>query len=620
MKTMGAKDHGGGRQSTLAHRPGKAKRSQRATILGKLEFEMGLDMLAAALGLEDESLKAIIQGKLPDADTRYFPHICSRLDSAGIPSSILDGLAPITPLVVKKLKQLAAVAKDRTPLRRNNFKRLAKAFGEKLELLADALDMRLSSITEVADGRLKLDEERFGHLNPRLMRAGFPNGWLNEAEPELSQKLIDGLTALAREASEEEAAEEAAAAEAEASRILAGTSEPQAPPAPEASPAVQPPSSAPADLSFGGITKQLKGAKAPARPKTFEVIKKPAMENNMSTSKKKAGGASAPAATGSKLVGSTLLTPAGAAANLPRGARSAGRALTGRPAPQLPAESGASGKQAAAPEKQGLQGMPPPTHRPATTAKPAANAPAAANPQQPLQRPELVAAVRQAQRRTESAEISREQSIARADALEKLLEGSRRKTKVTLWRDLLGRSLPYWGNIRRGGILFKDDLANDVIKALGLPEGWLDNPTYPPATLSPWVMDPTVPLPTGANDSSADTAAAKKIPGAKKAAGTKKTAASTGKEPAQQEQVAQPQAAATPAPRAPAVAPAPAPVPAAATTGETGFTWSPPANPESLSAPGPIAQALSQTILRLSEEGKLLEQDAMRALYYLMNR
>lgn len=607
MKTMGAKDHGGGRQSTLEHRPGKARRSQRATILGKLEFEMGLDMLAAALGLEDESLKAIIQGKLPDADARYFPHICSRLDSVGIPSSILDGLAPITPLVLKKLKQLAAAATDRTPLRRNNFKRLAKAFGEKLELLADALDMRLSSITEVADGRLKLDEERFGHLNPRLMRAGFPNGWLNEAEPELPQKLIDGLTALAREASEEEAAEEAAVADAEAARILSASSAPQAPPAaPDAPPEVQPPSSAPPDLSFGGLTRQLKGAKAPARSKTLVEIEKPAMENDMSTSKKKAGGASTPAATGSKLIGSTLRTPAGAAANLPRGARSAGRALTGRPAPQLPAESGASGKQTAAPEKQGLQGMPPPTHRPATTAKPAAK------PQQPLQRPELVAAVRRAQRRTESAEISREQSIARADALEKLLEGSRRKTKVTLWRDLLGRSLAYWGNIRRGGILFKDDLANDVIQALGLPEGWLDAPTYPPATLSPWVMDPTVPLPTGSGDSSADTTAAKK------AAGAKKTATSTVKEPAQQEQAPQPQAAATLAPSAPAAAPAPAP--AAAPTGESGFTWTPPANPEALSAPGPIAQALSQTILRLSEEGKLLEQDAMRALYYLMNR
>ncbi|WP_407792331.1 hypothetical protein [Pigmentiphaga litoralis] len=90
-------------------------------------------------------------------------------------------MAPITGQVLKKLKGLAASSEDRTPLRRNNFKRLAQAFGERLEVLADALDMRKGSIVEVTDGRLSLDDERFGHLNPRLMLAGFPNGWLNEA-------------------------------------------------------------------------------------------------------------------------------------------------------------------------------------------------------------------------------------------------------------------------------------------------------------------------------------------------------------------------------------------------------------------------------------------------------
>lgn len=590
VKTMGAQSYGSGRRGATDRPAGRGGRSQRAVNLGKLESEIGLDMLATALGLDDDTLKAIIQGRLPDADTRFFPHICSRLDSASIPSSILDGLAPITPKVFKKLKELASSAEDRTPLRRNNFKRLAKAFGERLDVLADALEMRLSSITEVADGRLKLDEERFGHLNPRLMRAGFPNGWLNEAEPDLPQTLIDAITALAKEAAEEEAAEEAAAAEESARHREAAKAAAQST---SDTPELQQRSPDQPDLSFGSLTRHLKGTAAPAAvpPTTVVDSDKPALEIEMSPAKKKVEGAPAPKAGGAK----PKTPPSSAAAKLPRGARGAGRAI---------------------PAKGNLQGLPPPSlsGKPGTKTAPALTPPPAPTPSpapQPTnQRPELMAAVRQSHRRAEGSEFTREQSIERANALNQLLEGARRGAKSALWDVLMGKGLPYWGNIRRGGILFKDELANQVVKFLELPEGWLDNPTYPPETIAPWVLNADVPLPT------ADGAQAP----AKKAS---KTAAKPNDTQQGGLDLDTPAAAAAPAtaPSSTPAAPRQAPRPASAAQpdAET-FTWTPEAHPEPLAAPGPIAQALSQTILRLSQEGKMAEQDAMKMLYFMMTR
>lgn len=656
MKTMGA--HGAGNRHS-PRQAGKGHRNQRTDALGKLESELGLDMLATALGVKDDSLKAIIQGRQPDADTRYFPHICNRLENAGIPASILDGLAPITSQVLKKLKGLAAASPDRTPLRRNNFKRLAKAFGERLVVLADALDINPDTITKIADGTLQLDDQRFGHLNPRLMRAGFPNGWLNEADAQLPQALIDSLAKLADEEPEDEyvppqvnvapaptltpMASSVPANSDAADTKLAVAGHTLAPVTTSTSSSVKP------GLSYGSIHRKLSGA---ARPMLAN--NNPGTENFMAGKSKTSDNSTpeAPASAPGGLKGSTLLSPSGTpGAGLPPGMRQAGRALAGRPAPTPRSAAGKAPSASSTPSA---------TDAGAKAATPSADT--AANAQldltdstkDALGTSQRVAAVRQVAKRGGSAAdgsepITREISTARAMALEQLLETARRKAKITLWRDLLGWSLAYWGNIRRGGILLRDPLANEITELLQLPEGWLDNPTFPPESLAAWVTDPNVPLPTTKEEAKGIAAPSSVTPTAdshESAAAPQPTAPEAkrrgpkpgAKAAARAAAAAQQDASAQKGPQSelPANTPANAPAPAAQAPAPTvahaqpaihtphpaaiTFAWKPAETPEPIPEAGPLVQAMSSTVDRLARQGKFTEQDAMRFLYYIMNQ
>lgn len=209
-----------------------------------------------------------------------------------------------------------------------------------------------------------------------------------------------------------------------------------------------------------------------------------------------------------------------------------------------------------------------------------------------------------AQAKQSAENVDRETSLRRSAALEQLLESARRGAKVTLWRDLLKSSLGYWGNIRRGQVFLRDQLAKDITTALGLPDGWLDNPEFPPPTLAAWVMNADVPLPGAAAPASA--ASAK--PKTPKAGARTLTAAASMQPPAPQAPEATP-VAATPAP-APAPAQPAAPVAAAV----AGMDWQPAADAQRVEKLGPLVTALVSVIQDLGLQGKLTEQDALKLL------
>lgn len=237
----------------------------------------------------------------------------------------------------------------------------------------------------------------------------------------------------------------------------------------------------------------------------------------------------------------------------------------------------------------------------------------------------------QAPERRQSARgtITKEASIARANALEQLLEGARRGVKVTLWRDLLNSSLPFWGNIRRGAVLFRDDLASAAEQAMGLPQGWLDNPSFPPPSLAAWLNDPNAPLPvvsgvtppsapTEASGQAAEPPVAKtKRPYVKKAVPAPTVVMAQGHIPAPVPApvpsgplaaeparlvASAPSVEAPPSPNVPAATPAPLVSAAVASQG----------------APGPLCQALMSILSRMAVEGTFTEQDALSMITNLM--
>lgn len=474
------------------HRPyqGNAKpgrmRPRRSTNLGRLRDELGFDLLAVALGLTDEALNILIDGRDHVRGEQYAAHMVHRLKEAGIPNDWLEReYAPIAPEYLRSLRKLAAESRNKAPIRRANFRRLALAFDSRSAVLADALDMVPSSIANVAEGRLEFDDGRFGHVNPRLMQAGFPDGWLEQAEPELTDDMIAAVTQLATDEYERQLAEE------EESRLNQGQAFVDAATPQQAEPSVEP-VAAPVDTSQETVM-----ATANQRQAKSTKTAQPSFSGS-APQFKAAGmpGAAKPMAHPSAAGG----------AKLPRSVLAAGRKI-----------GGGAGKPVAAP-----------TPAPATASKAAAKTtpPAAKKAPAAAPAPAQAAASERAPRGT----VTKEVSLARAEALEKLLDKARRGGKVTLWRDILGSSLPFWGNIRRGAVLFRDELARGVEQAMGLPDNWLDHPKFPPKTMAAWVTDPTAPVPTAleahaaANDAQ-DSAAPDAAPTAAPAAATTTTGA-----------------------------------------------------------------------------------------------
>lgn len=630
---------------------------------------MGPDMLASSLGMTEAVLVKVIQGS--DEAEGYLAHISHRLKEAGIPSGWLNQTnPPINDRLVNDLRKLAGKSTNRAPIRRQNVQSLVDAFGGSLEELADVLELNESSVRGIIDGRLPVDDERCNHLNPRLMAGGFPDGWLDEPQAKVAPEWLAALKAAAAEALQQEeqeqeqawlqakAAAQARAAEEAASKAgmpAAPEPEPDAT-QPEDSPVGSSQSARPADAAeipvntaqqslFGAAVDATPEAQAqapgPTSPEQLPALA--ASQTSVATANKETpimAKPQLPAFKPGNFAGAGV--PPGAT-KLPRGVMSAGRAVGAPPAKGAAAAPTPAAKTSSPGKTVAVKGVARKNAAPAPASTPAA-APSAESKSDTATSTAPVDNTKISNRAGKSP-ISREQSLIRAEALHKLLEDARRGAKTKLWDDLLGSSLPYWGNIRRGTVMLRDEMANDITKHLGLPDGWLDNATFPPETIAPWVLDANVPMPAaepGSETEGATKGTKKPNPRQPFARTSPPPAASvvtpSVAPPAAQPQMhraAEPASAAAPAEApAPARMEAPAPAPAtltispqahaqaeasvvAAAAGTGVFKWSPAANPQPIAAPGPLVQALNQVVTQLSLNGVFTDQHALQLITML---
>jgi hypothetical protein len=633
------------------YRPGHGKakssgsRSRRGTNLGLLGRELGgLDLLGAALGLSNEAVNILVDGRDHARETQYGAHLAARMKDAGIPATWLDQSNPkISPEYLSVLRKYAAASNNKAPIRRANFRRIAAAFDGREQVLADALEMIVSAVTNVAEGQLELDDGRFGHINPRLLRAGFPDGWLEQAEPDLTDAMLLSLEQLATDDYERKFEEDAS----HTGQVFV-------------SPAPAPQNQKPLQPTAAPVDKPKETVMAP-KPQQQAPTPSPAPSFPPQAPEFKAAGM--------PTAGKPMAHPTAGTARVSRTVLAAGRKLPAAGAAPKPAAKTASPAQTAAPT---------PAAAPTPTAAPAP-APAAAAPA-PVSAPQAAPDNRRGP--NARGTVSKEASLARAEALEKLLENARRGAKAALWRDVLGSSLAFWGNIRRGAVLFRNELAAGVEQALGLPEGWLDKPTFPAPPLAAFMSDKDAPIPPrmtldGISDDGSQSAdqggegagtaqapAATPAPAAKagstKAQGAKagavapkrdatKPFARTGKPQQPQLTMSQqppsappvfpgaaaadtPNAGATrqldlidtgaPAAGTPAAAPqaaaAPAPAPAPAPAAAAPAATIAPAAAPAAGQPGPLTQALMSIITAKAAAGTFTEVDALALLNKLM--
>jgi len=541
---------------------------------------------------------------------------------------------------------MASATESKTAIRRSNFCKIVEAFQDRNELLADALELGVPSLASIRDGQLEFNDQRFGHINPRLVAAGFPDGWLEQSTTELTAEMIQGLESQATDAYERELAE------AEEMRAQAFVN-------PEVI-AAQP---APAHAAAPALEEVESVVQA---DEPVHAVETTAQQDLWGAAELPPGQQDSPDTTG---VMPTNKEPVMAKAKTtpPPAPRPRSAASTAKAVAPTPTRAGAVPLAAAV--RAHPRGAPTAAKRAAaksgqapTTAK---KRTATFASTQPAKKTGKVVAKAHVFVRGQD-ELTREQSSLRADALDTILENARRGAKVTLWRDLLGSSLPVWGNIRRGTILFRDELADSAEQFLHLPKGWLDNPT-PHPKVAPWVTDESValPAPLPAVVAAAQAKAAKK---AGKAAGgveiatpVVKTApaaatklvpvqgsligmpppapprkvgiAMTTEEahaamvaagvedaaPAAQEPaapVAAPVATPVAAPAAPVAAHVAAPAVVPAAPQGAGFIYAPPANPVPRE-PGFLTQAVGGVVLELAREGRFSDDDALRLINYL---
>ena len=605
-------------------------RTARAINLKRLADALEFDLLAAALGVSEVTLRNLTNDRASPQDEHSVVHITQKLQQIGMPATWLDQPnARVFPDNLTKLRRLGSNSDAKAAIRRSNLKKLVDAFPDRMELLADALELVVSGISQILDGRLEFDDQRFGHVNPRLVAAGFPDGWLELSDASLSEEMVAGLEARAVDAYEQdlteletspgfrpdEVEEEPAAPVAAAGQpveiqpVVEETVEAEAASedvAPQATPAT-PTTPSPATPVLRRRARKTSAAPAVqltllAEPESA-VAPSPAIIMKEETAMPKT---QAPAKKGPAIPPFAGKKPAGApagggmSASLQAGLRRVGATSTrGRPA----------GVKAAAP-------APAPVAKKVVVKKAAKAATGAATKPAAAAKPAYVRG---------QDKPSTERSQARADAIDRLMENSRRGAKVTLWRDFLGKSLPFAGNIRRGVAMFSDDMANLAEEALGLPNGWIDDPVFPPpSTLAAWVMDASVPLPTPKKASAGPAATKPKLVPVKGKVSMQMappTAANAARPPfAAGHQVVSHQMA--PGVEMAAAAPVPAPAhvqaaPAVTPVAAEGFTWKPAVHPQASPEPGPLTNALSGVLAQLAKEGTFTEDDALRMINYL---
>lgn len=636
----------------------RGSRPVASVNLGRLADTLNIDVLSACLGLSEGVLNKIIQGH--DVAEDYQVHIESRFKEAGVP---IDWLRrPDMNMrgdYLNALGKLAATSENKAPTRRHNFQTLVNAFNGQTAMVAEMLDMNEASVRGVYDGRLELGDERFTHLNPRLMRAGFPNGWLDKAGAILEHAWLPQLEALVS-ADEQEAEEQRAAdaalrgttppvstsapvpalstslvandTEASATLIAAlpGNPTDQTPAPAEPRPVLtlpaQPPpisevaaSPAPTPLEvesrqqplFNSTAANDQQAERSAEPS--ESQSPPALGDKnqiQDISKEMTSMATAQKATSAKPTAGAA-RPTQPSRVIPRGALGAGRSI-GRP-PTSPASAAA--------KKTGKTVLVKSKSAPVTSA--AVEKPLPQSRVKPSKASAVLSRADTPNTRGGKTPVTKTVSMARAAALEQLFDGARRGAKSALWVHLLKESLALGGNMRRGTNLMRDEMADQITEHLQLPIGWLDNPVFPPPSLAEWVTNPDVPLPGDAENP-------RRLGRPPK---NSKTPFARAPAPDPTAQLGQPAAAepaaSTPAPAAPAPAPvvrpaapsvrqstAPAPVPAQ-TTGTGTFVWTPSAGAP-VAAPSQLMQALGLVLNQSALEGRFTDADARKLIAMLM--
>lgn len=572
-------------------------RPRRSVNLSRLCEELGFDLVGEALGLSEQALRILVEGRDHAREEQYSAHLVHRLKDAGFPAGWIDRPnAQLAPEYLLALGKFAAGSCNKAPIRRANFRRLAAAFEGREEVLADALEIVPSSVSNVAQGRLEFDDGRFGHINPRLLRAGFPDGWLEQAEPDLTDSMLEALEQLATDEYERKFEEEE-----ELKNMAQAFVSPT--PIQVAEMSVQP---AAANVDSSKETSMATANQRQAKSTPSSKPKQPSFAVPAPQPEFKAAGM--PTAT------KPMFHPTAAGTKqLPRSVLASGRKLPGSTGASKPAPAPTPARKAA----------PKATSTPkAASTVVAAKAKAPAKPRTPAVSRAM--AHETVERRTPRGTVTKEISLARAEALEKLLESARRGVKVTLWRDILGSSLPFWGNVRRGAVLFRDDLAEGVVQAMGLPEGWLDNPTFPPSTMAAWVTDANALIPTAMEAHAGANAGA----AAAAASATAKPAApetTMAKPFVRQSAPRLPKVTMTKPPAAPPVfsgatvaAATPATSAAAPVAAQTQLPGTG-AAPAVAGQVGPLCQALLSVITQQATAGTFTEQDALTMLNSLMS-
>lgn len=611
-------------------------RTTRAVNLGKLAEACDLDVLSAALGVNEHSLRALIDGREQFKDSPHGMHVSVRLGEAGVnPSWLENATSKVDPTQISEIRKLAARSDRKAPIRKSNFKKLAAAFEGRKQLLADALEVVEASIDNILAGRNELDDERFWHLNPRLMDAGFPNRWLEDPNAELTEDLIEGL-------------EEIAADDIE--RFFDDEDDDHSP-----APVVVAP---------------LKSAVSPSVPAQLPLQETAAEPTNVPT---QAAPEPLPANPKSTVKETTMATSNSnveqkQAVTLPRGALAAGRRIGGgapvasKPVQVVSApstETASVGAPTLVPNKMPTLHAHPKTE---PVAMPEVQSPVAGiqegqqggvnvvvKKRRTLEKPQPQVAPAAAattvaeseatpapKRKGRPVSISKEKSFARFKVLDDMLSSLPRGAKTEFWSKM-GRSLQYAGNIRTGATMFRDELAHQAEETLGVEKGWLDNPT-PVKQFSPWLTEfiqnaggAATPAPLEATQAPAEPAAPTVAEPA------------TAPMPAKQE-VAAPAAEQAPAPVAPVAEPVKAasvkpfartaakptvdvqypvqeaPEAAASSAATSAFTWAPAEDSAANVNSGPMTQALCAVLNQLSKDGKFTEQDAMRMIQFLLAR
>jgi hypothetical protein len=668
----------------------KGPLTARAVNLKRLADALEYDLLSAALGVSETVLRNLVNDRAGPQEEHSVVHIVHKLSQAGLPATWLDQQnSRLFPENVNRIREMASSSDSKAAIRRSNLRKIVSAFQDRNELLADALELAVSTISSILNGQLEFNDQRFGHINPLLVAAGFPDGWLEQSNTTLSAEMVQGLETQATDAYERELAE------AEDVRAQAHVN-PEVNEAPESSLEVPAPRPEPAadiilEATASGAQQALWDTAelphgqqiSPNTTGTVPTNKEPVMAKMKQTPAPKPGarrgpaGAPAPVPSGGGRAGAIPFNPT-------RLAAVRASQLRGSAAPSTKAATGGVSAKSAS-----VKGAPPPAANkrgngasnkaapvvatrsaPVASAKTAHAAPAKTIPAAPKAAPAAkkaspVETAHPAAKKTGKStsrtgyvrgvtSLTPEHSQARAKALDKLLDTSRRGARVTLWRDMLGSSLPVWGNIRRGTVAFRDEFADGAERWLELPAGWLDNPKFPPATLAQWVTDPSVPLPVDAS-SAAVTETTATPPAAKQAAPaptpvvaqqfppTPRAASgsrlrgipapgSVAKPAAQTAAPAAAPVAAT-APAAPATtarATAPGAQPAAAPAQQTlalseptpthAFTWSPPTHPAPTDSPMPLTHAITGVLEKLAREGRWNDDDALRFINFLNGR